>query len=85
MKVCSKEIIGVILSHISQFYAFQRQFLIIFAFTSTRNSPSDLFLQCFSNHKIFVYVFRMFAVHAIFLGYRFFFIQIGLAVINDVL
>jgi len=39
-------------------------------------------LQCFPNQKILVYVFRVFTVHAIFLGHRFFFILIGLAVIK---
>jgi len=67
--VFKRVIIGAILSKISQFDAFQLQFWIIFAFT----------LQCFSNQKRFFYVFRMFTVHAIFLGHRFFFIPIGLS------
>jgi hypothetical protein len=78
-----KEIIGAILSQISQFTPSNASFIL--------SSPLSLILratfslQCFLNHKIFVYVFRIFAVHTIFLGYRCFLILRGIAVINDVL
>jgi len=47
--VFKRVIIGAILSQISKFDAFQRQFRIIFTFT--RNSPSDLYPSVFFKPK----------------------------------